>query len=341
MNPTLLLLLYAALVVLASVLGGLVPLVVRLTHRRLQAFLSLATGFMLGAAVLLMLPHALEAVPVQTAMTMLLVGFLFMFFVERFLSFHSHEVAELSEDGDVVTAPEAMAGHSHGQACRHTTAHHMAGDTAGAPLSWVGAAAGMTLHSLVDGVTLAAAVAAGARHGVGTAAFAGFAVFVAVLLHKPFDAMTVMSLSAARGHGRTKRHLINLALALTVPLGALLFHLGMTEPVLGQDPHHSPLLGHALAFGAGTFLCIALSDLLPELQFHQHDRVKLSGLLLLGVVTAGGVAHFEHSLHDHGGHGHGDHEGHGHDGPGDDHRGHDHADHADHGDHGDHDHHDH
>jgi zinc and cadmium transporter len=40
----------------------------------------------------------------------------------------------------------------------------------------------------------------------------------------------------------------------------------------------------ALAFSAGTFLCIALSDLLPELQFHSHDRLKLSVALLAGVV---------------------------------------------------------
>ena len=38
----------------------------------------------------------------------------------------------------------------------------------------------------------------------------------------------------------------------------------------------------ALAFSAGTFLCIALSDLLPELQFHAHDRTKLSLALLAG-----------------------------------------------------------
>jgi zinc and cadmium transporter len=43
------------------------------------------------------------------------------------------------------------------------------------------------------------------------------------------------------------------------------------------------LTAGALAFSAGTFLCIALSDLLPELQFHSHDRFKLSVALLAGV----------------------------------------------------------
>ena len=49
----------------------------------------------------------------------------------------------------------------------------------------------------------------------------------------------------------------------------------------------------ALAFSAGTFLCIALSDLLPELQFHQHDRVKLSAALLAGIALAWGAARVE------------------------------------------------
>jgi zinc and cadmium transporter len=42
-------------------------------------------------------------------------------------------------------------------------------------------------------------------------------------------------------------------------------------------------LGGALAFCAGTFLCIACADLLPELQFHSHDRLKLSLALAAGL----------------------------------------------------------
>jgi len=45
-------------------------------------------------------------------------------------------------------------------------------------------------------------------------------------------------------------------------------------------------LGCALAFCAGSFLCIASSDLLPELQFHSHDRLKLSIALIAGLTIA-------------------------------------------------------
>ena len=51
--------------------------------------------------------------------------------------------------------------------------------------------------------------------------------------------------------------------------------------------------GVALAFSAGTFLCIALSDLLPELQFHSHDRLKLSLALLAGFGLMMGASAIE------------------------------------------------
>ena len=41
------------------------------------------------------------------------------------------------------------------------------------------------------------------------------------------------------------------------------------------------------------FVCIALSDLLPEVQFHAHDRVPLSLSLLVGLLLAWCIGFFE------------------------------------------------
>ena len=100
-------------------------------------------------------------------------------------------------------------------------------------------------------------------------------------------------MSAGR-QSATVRHVVNLLFALLVPVGAALFMLGLFN---GESP--SLLLWIALAFAAGTFLCIALSDLLPELQFHHHDRVKLSLALLLGLAVAWGIAALEAGMHEH------------------------------------------
>ena len=76
-------------------------------------------------------------------------------------------------------------------------------------------------------------------------------------------------------------HLVNLGFGLMIPAGVVLFVVGSAG--IGATAASSLTAG-ALAFSAGTFLCIALSDLLPELQFHSHDRLKLSAALLAGVV---------------------------------------------------------
>src|SRR5262249_52888265 len=65
------------------------------------------------------------------------------------------------------------------------------------------------------------------------------------------------------------------------------------QPDLATQERLNQLTGAALAISAGTFLFIALSDLLPEVQFHRHDRVPLSLALILGLLLMGGIALLE------------------------------------------------
>jgi len=133
----------------------------------------------------------------------------------------------------------------------------------------------LTLHSLLDGLVLAAAV----EDRNGGPGLAGFGAALAIILHKPFDAMAVTTLMTAGNSSRFARQLLNVLFSLATPLGVALYYLGANH----SDNY---FLGCTLAFCAGTFLCIASSDLLPELQFHSHDRTKLSIALLLGVGIA-------------------------------------------------------
>ena len=143
----------------------------------------------------------------------------------------------------------------------------------------MGTALGLTLHSLLDGLALAAAVEAGSHEHV---KLAGLGVALVVILHKPFDAMAVSTLMTIGGSSRYSRHLLNGIFALVSPVGALMFYLGAGH----LADSNAAFLGCSLAFCAGTFLCIASSDLLPELQFHSHDRFKLSVALLAGLTLA-------------------------------------------------------
>ena len=66
------------------------------------------------------------------------------------------------------------------------------------------------------------------------------------------------------------------------PLGAALFLLGVSQ----FSGYQRELAGTALAIAAGVFICIALSDLLPEMEFHSHNKVQLTTALGLGIVIA-------------------------------------------------------
>jgi zinc and cadmium transporter len=123
---------------------------------------------------------------------------------------------------------------------------------------------------------------------------AGFGTFLVILLHKPFDSMTIATLMAHGGWSLTWRHIINGLFSLAIPLGIAVFYFGL----MGESGGGATL-AKALAFAAGTFLCIALSDLLPELQFHDHDRGKLSAALLLGLALAWGISQLESTTHQH------------------------------------------
>jgi zinc and cadmium transporter len=93
------------------------------------------------------------------------------------------------------------------------------------------------------------------------------------------------------------RHTINALFALAIPAGAVLFYFGLMSESHGPAGAQQLWVAYALAFSAGTFLCISLSDLLPELQFHQHDRVKLSVAMLLGLAVAWAAGYMESAAH--------------------------------------------
>ena len=288
-GPTLLLLAaYCGLILLASLAGGWIPLLVRLTHTRLQVATSFVAGLMLGVGLLHLLPHAWHQLQsIDRSVGWLMGGFLVMFFIQRFFHFHHHDVPE---EGAEETSSSEPCDHDHDH-------HHHAptlAEQSARQLSWGGAALGLTLHTLIDGVALAASVQAEA-HAPGHGWLLGFGTFLVILLHKPFDAMAIGTLMAVGRRSKSSRHMMNGLLALAFPVGVALFFLGVN---LSSDAAQQ-LLGAALAFTAGTFLCISTSDLLPELQFHAHDRLKLSFALLAGLGLSALLGQFEISGHDH------------------------------------------
>ncbi|MGB5735728.1 MAG: ZIP family metal transporter [Thiohalocapsa sp.] len=295
MSTEYLLAIYCVLILFVSVAGGLVPLVIRLTHQRMQLAISLVAGVMLGVGLLHMLPHALMEEPdhVKVIFGFVLAGFLAMFFIERFFCFHHHDVPGNGSAGDRGEHGHAQAPQHPGQAVGNRPDGAVGIRNEKHRLGWIGASIGLTLHTIIAGIALAASIEAESM-GQSVAAVAGLGTFLAILLHKPFDAMTITTLMTVGGWTRGKTHIVNGLFALMVPVGVGLFYMGLSHAGDGGK-----LVAYALAFSAGTFLCVAMSDLLPELQFHSHDRVALSFSLLLGLSIAAGVGLIEAQGHAH------------------------------------------
>lgn len=254
----------------------------KFTHRRMQLVMSFVGGLMLGVALLHLLPHAfVELQSIDMLAGWLLAGLLTMFLLIRVLHVHAHEHGDTS---DVA----AGADHDHHEGpCEHHHEHRDA-SSANHPFSWVGLAIGLSLHTLIDGLALGAAVVADAHSGHGVVLY-GLGTFLAIALHKPLDALSITSLMVAGGWSRVSIQLANAAFAIMCPLGALAGAYGLTE-VFGTQ---HVVLGICLAFAAGVFLCIALADLLPEVAFHAHDRGRLTLALALGVALAWGIGFLE------------------------------------------------
>lgn len=268
-----LLLLYGGGLFAASLLGSWLPRQMVMTHTRTQMVLSMVSGLMLGVALLHLIPHSFAAASgaIDVVMAWTLVGLIFMLLMLRLLHFHQHDFGEAADHCEIASVDAHHHAHAHDHA-------HPPERTIGA----LGLLLGLCVHTVVDGVALGAVVLTDA-----VMPMAGAGVFMAILLHKPLDALSIETVMSTGGWSSAARGWAAVCFALLCPAAALGFYLGVA-PLLS-----SAWLPAVLAFAAGAFICIALGDLLPEVQFHSHDSIRLTVLFLLGVGLAIAIGWFE------------------------------------------------
>lgn len=126
---------------------------------------------------------------------------------------------------------------------------------------------GLSIHTLADGFALGASVEAGV----------GATVFLAILFHKVPNSFSLASILLHERYA-TRRILAYVGIfAFTLPAGALVFFLL-------SDLASQSFAASALAFSAGTFLHLAVSDLIPDLHRHKDKRLSLSLALVAGIA---------------------------------------------------------
>ena len=110
--------------------------------------------------------------------------------------------------------------------------------------------AAMGLHSLLDGFNIAVGFAPGAVIGVNVA--------LGVVLHKFADGVTLVTLLLHAGRKPREALLYALALAAATPAGALISSLAISGTPPGAE-------AFVLGLSSGSFLYIAMADILPRL----------------------------------------------------------------------------
>jgi len=135
---------------------------------------------------------------------------------------------------------------------------------------------GDALHNFVDGISIALSFLLSPAAGVTTA--------IAVFAHEIPQEIGDFGVLLHAGYSRARVFWYNVLTALTALGGAVLGYL---------LPLSSLLIGILLAFIAGSFLYIAVSDLLPELR-HRTSKVEGEHILsiILGVLMVWAVGIF-------------------------------------------------
>jgi zinc and cadmium transporter len=250
---------YTGAILAGALAGGALPLLGQ--FRRSDLLLSFSAGVMLGAAFFHMLPEAVEGAG-ATAIPFVLVGFLLLYSLERFVLVH------VCAEPSAHAAPGLPGSHAHGL-----------GPGCGAHTMGLAAFLGMSLHTIVDGFALGAA---SEETGL------GLLVFLAILAHKIPNAFSLSAILRAEGYSVRRALTLNAAFALMVPVGAGLY-LMARELVRVED-----FTSAALAASAGTFLHLSLSDIVPDLHRRGVARFAMTAAMVAGLAVMGALTLLRH-----------------------------------------------
>lgn len=276
----------------ALVASAFVVLPERARRAIVPHLVSFATGALLGAALIGLLPSAIKGAGLWNGHKVglaLLAGLLFFFLLEKFVLWHHcHDEEAHAGDPDEHDHPHSGVHHPHGHghdAARAVvpTAHanvlappgparvvavtdgHRAHVT-GPMILW-----GDAFHNVLDGIVIAAAYLTNPALGVATA--------IAVFTHELPTEIGDIGILLHSGMSRARALLLNGVVSLAAVLGGVLaFH------VLGPALRWLP---YALAFAAASLLYIAVADLIPGL--HRRTELKATvqqvALILLGLLA--------------------------------------------------------
>jgi len=181
MDSLLVLLIYSIAIVVAALIGAILPLIRNWSSLQLHLFTALSAGVFIGAAFLHMIPDAMEMTSTHSALLFVLIGFIFILFAERVIM-HSH-------------AKECV------EVCEHD--HMLTGFTA---------FFGLMIHSIIAGIGLGVAVLVEPTLGV--------IVFAAIMAHESIELFSLSTVFKLARFENKKIFAFVIPLSLMKPAGA-------------------------------------------------------------------------------------------------------------------------
>jgi zinc and cadmium transporter len=267
--------------------GLFLVLPARLRERSLPHLVSFATGALLGAALLALIPHAVlsaGAGNVHAVGIALVAGIALFFVLEKFLLWrHCHDDHCYEHNVADEPAPDHDHGHSHDHSHAHAQAHvHAthAHETARQKASGTLVLVGDSLHNALDGVLIAAAFLTDVHLGIVTAA--------AIMAHEIPQEVGNFAVLLHSGVSRRRALILNLLSSLTAVIGGVVGYLALETTLMA--------LPFALAVAAASMLYVAVADLIPGLHKRVDARSSVMQVLLIGagiamIALAEGQAH--------------------------------------------------
>lgn len=218
---------------------------------------SFATGALLAAALLGLLPDAVISAGVERAHSIgltLLIGLLIFFVLEKFVLWRHchHEICEGHQVG------------THDQADKHAVTEHGRNAASGWMILF-----GDGFHNALDGVLIAAAFMTDPHLGIVTA--------LAVIIHEIPQEVGDLAILLHSGMSRGKAMLLNLLASLTSVIGGVLAFFALGTALR--------FLPYAITLAAASFIYIAVADLIPGL----HRRVDPGSGVKQFILIAAGV----------------------------------------------------
>ena len=213
---------------------------------------SFATGALLGAALLGLIPHAVLGAGserVHEVGIALIAGIALFFVLENFLLWR----------------------HCHDDHCdEHTVVDDHAHDHARRKASGSLVLVGDSLHNALDGVLIAAAFLTDTHLGIVTA--------LAIMAHEIPQEIGIFAVLLNSGVSRRRALVLNLLTSLTAVIGGVIGFFAL-QTALGALPF-------ALAVAASSLLYVAVADLIPGLHRRVDPRSSVTQVLLIGCGIA-------------------------------------------------------